>query len=675
MTQEPVAQEALARFARLPTDEARLIEALVVHRWFDPDVVAYTAADLGVEVAPERVTRSPFVALDRVRFGLPGGESRHRVRPVLATALHARMRDERPTVYRQAHRIAADYFHQRLDPLRTDRLTWYVHEIRHLTACRPEQATERLAAFAHDALIAGYAEAAGRAAAELKAASAEPDGRRLAGIVQVVAEILSGPSQVEHSTIAVLDDHLARYTTPSDPAAVRLVLLARDLVVYYTERPAPVTPLTALVVPDATAVVDPRGVPVLGGELRLLEDVTRPSRIITSRTQRVSLESSTLAHHQIMTKLATEDRPGRTMVLADLLPPGRGDRLDALRLSESGGRPVGVLGANATTRALAQGVHRLLGPGEDPAGRSSRAEVSRRLGALGWHSGTDELNDLLLRARQSDDVDDFLQRRIADVMRYTPVVAVLDVYPGLPSEVTYNYPESCTTRRISWGRVVVSLTLTLPWEVRNRLEFVTPSGLVAAGAEGRSESELVPVHREGESSAVQRFDVRAARPEDGGEDDGMVRIEVDLGYRLPDHEFRDVRITAALGILAAAFALFLTLASTQLLSVIGTILASLGVLVDVTRDRTHPDDHEPLHVHAGKRLRRVRQVNAALAITAVTVPNAQNLLGGLIASGVALLFSLFTLVAVMATARAARRPLPPPGRAALPGRRPVGPMA
>ncbi|MGC5035194.1 hypothetical protein ACPXCS_17935 [Streptomyces sp. DT190] len=666
MTQEPFAHEALVGFDRLPPDEARLIEALTVHRWFDPDVIAYTAARLDVDMTAERLADSPFVGFDPVRHSLPGGEQRYRVRPILKTALEARMREARLSAFRRAHRIAADYYHQPLDPLHADRLSWYVHEVRHLAAARPEQATERLAAFAHDALIAGYAEAAGRAADALVGGeSTEAEDLSLARIIQAVAEILSEPSQVERAMVLRLADLLARYGTHADPAADRLVGLARDLVVYYTEPPAQVTPLTAQVVPDATAVVDPRGMPVLGGELRLLEALAQPSRTITMRTQRVELLSSALAQHHVVTKLASANQAGRTMVLADLLPADRGERLDTLRLTERGMRPVNVLGASETVRALARGVGRLLGAGEEAAGTSSRAELSHRLGVLGWRTGPDELHDLLLRTQQSDEVEVYLQDRIGDVMRYTPVVALLDVFPGLSSEVGYEYQESCTTRRDGWGRVVVSVTFMLPMEVRNRVEFVTPAGLEAAGVLQRSGPALTPVHREADASGLQEFDLRDGRSSERNEDDGMARIEVDLGYRLTDREFRDVRMTALLCMALSAFALLLMAASTTVVSVIGTVLASLGVLVDVSRDRTHREDEEPLHVYAAKRMRLVRQSTAALAITAVAAPNAQNLIGSLIASGVAFLYCLVTLVAVTVIRRTADRPLSPRGRAAL----------
>lgn len=665
MTQEPFAHEALVRFDRLPPEEARLIEALTVHRWFDPDVVAYTAARLDVDMTAESLVDSPFVAFDPVRHGVPGGEPRYRVRPVLKTALEARMRAAGLPAYRRAHRIAADYYHQSLDPLHTDRLSWYVHEVRHLAAARPGQATERLAAFAHDALIAGYAEAAGRAAEALVGESTEAEDLSLARIIQAVAEILSEPSQVERAMVLHLADLLARYGTHADPAADRLVGLARDLVVYYTEPPAQVTPLTAQVVPDATAVVDPRGMPVLGGELRLLEALAQPSRTITMRTQRVELLSSALAHHHVVSKLASANQAGRTMVLADLLPADRGERLDTLRLTERGLRPVNILGASETVRALARGVGRLLGTGEGSAGTSSRAELSHRLGVLGWRTGPDELHDLLLRTQQSDDVEAYLQDRIGDAMRYTPVVALLDVFPGLSSEVGYEYQEHCTTRRAGWGRVVVSVTFMLPTEVRNRVEFVTPTGLEAAGVLQRSGPELTPVYHQGDASGLQRFDLRDGRSSEDSEDDGMARIEVDLGYRLTDREFRDVRMTALLCMALSAFALLLMAASTTVVSVIGTVLASLGVLIDVSRDRTHHEDEEPLHVYASKRMRLVRQSTAALAITAVAAPNAQNLIGSLIASGVAFVYCLVTLVAVTAIRRAADRPLSPRGRTAL----------
>ncbi|MFB6551936.1 hypothetical protein [Streptomyces sp. NPDC056405] len=658
MTQEPVIRQALARFDQLPVDEARLLEALAVHQWFSTDVVAYTAADLGVDVAPERVVASPFVVKDRVPYVEPGNHPQFGVRSVLRTALHERLRIDRPTTYRQAHRIAATYYHQPIDPLRTDRLTWYVHEVRHLAAFRVELATERLAVFAHETLIAGYAEAAGRAAAEVAEASVTPSARLLAEIIQAVARILNAPAHAERGTVVMLDDLLARYGTPPDPAATRLVLLARDLVVHYTERPAPATPLTALVVPDAATTVDPRGMPVLGSELRLLDDLSQPSRTITTRTHRVALMSSTVALHQITTRLATEDRPNRSMVLADLLPEDHWDRLDGLHLSERGVRPVHVLRANETVRLVARGVGRLLGAGEQSAGNSTRAELSRRLGSLGWHSETEELTALLGRTRHADDVEEFLRERIGSLMRYTPLVALLDVHPGLPSEVTYDYREDCITQRVGWGRVVVSLNLTLPVVVRNRLEFATPEGLVPADVLSAEGAQLVRVRNEQTAPMLQQFDVDTVRPTEDRESDSMAHIEVDLGYRLPDREFKDVLGTAYLCMALSALALLLLLANIALVSVVGTVLASVGVLVDVSRDGTHHDSNEPLHVYAGKRLRLLRRSNAVAAIAAAAAPNAGSLLGSLVTSGVAFMYCLATCFIVVGVRRAALRPLP-----------------
>jgi hypothetical protein len=655
MTHESAAHEALARFDRLPTADARLLEALAVHQWFDATVVAYTAASLGTGPALERIAASPFVVKERVpRFG-PADEPRYGVRAVLRTALYTRLRTERPAAYRQAHAIAASYYHQPLEPLRADRLTWYVHEVRHLAAVRPQSATERLAAFAHNALVAGYTEAAGRAATELAAASAAPADQSLAGIVEAVAKILDAPAHVDHGTVVALDDLLARHETPSDPTAARLVMLARDLVVHYTERPAPVSPLTAMVVPAVTAAVDPRGMPVLGGELLLLEDMAHPSRAITTRTHRVELLSTGKSVHRITTTLNTGERNGRNMVLADLLPGNRWGRLDRLQLSERGTRPLSVLRESEAVRTVAQGVGRLLDTGEAPAGGSTRAELSRRLGSLGWRSGTDELSALLSRTRQADDVDRLLRDRVAGLMRFTPVIALLDVYPGLPSEVSYDYQGDCVTHRFGLGQVVTSLALVLPLEVRNRLEFVAPDDLVLGDVRTTSGVRLVPLPDEGDDGAVRRYDIEHER---GEQDENGARITVDLGFRLPDHEFRNAVQTSVLSMVLSLGALLLWVADTSFLPVIGTVIASVVALLDGSRDGAPYGGNEPLHVFAGKPLRFVRRSNSVAAIAAAAAPNAGSLFGSLCASGVAFLYCLATCVFVATAQQAARRALP-----------------
>ncbi|MEV5733773.1 hypothetical protein [Streptomyces sp. NPDC052292] len=658
MTQESINRQALARFDELPPDEATLLEALAVHKWFTADLAAHTADDLGVRVTPERVITSPFVVKDRVPLPQSPNGEQYGIRPIVRVALHDRMRTERPAKYRQAHRIAVAYYHQSLEPLRTDRLTWYVHEIRHLAAFRPNLANERLAAFAYGALIAGCAEAAGRAAAEVTVESTTPGDQALAGIVNAIAQILNAPAHVDHGTVVLLNDLLTRYGTPSNPAATQLVMLARDLVVHYTERPAPVTPLTALVAPDATATVDPRGVPVLGGELRLLEDLAHPSRSIRTRVQRVELASSKVALHHVTTRLATEDRSGRSLVLADVLPRNHWDQLDNLHLSERGTRPVDVLRAHEAARTLAQGLGRLVDTGEQASSTSGRADLSRRLSSLGWYGGNDELTDLLQRTRQSNDVEEILRDRVADVMRYTPVVALLDVYPGLPSEVTYDYEEDCTTRRAGLGRVVVSVSLTLPVQVRNRLQFVAPDGLVPAFAPEADGVHLVPVQTGRSNSTLQQFDVEAERPDD----ETAARINVDLGYRLPDRDFKDATRTAQLCMALSALALLLLVANTTLVLVLGTVIASVVATVDVTRDGNHHDRAEPLHVYAGKRLRSIRRSNAVAAIAAAAAPNANSITASVITSSAAVLYCLSTLIIVLSARKGAERPLSGPAR-------------
>ncbi|MFF5145292.1 hypothetical protein ACFY6U_37200 [Streptomyces sp. NPDC013157] len=660
MTQESVIRQALASFDELPPPEARLLEALAVHQWFTADLVSHTAADLGVAVTPEQVVSTRFVVKDRVPFPVgPSRDVQYGLRSVLRVALHDRMRTERTERYRQSHRIAATYYNQSLDPLRTERLSWYVNEIRHLTACRPDLAVERLAAFAHTALVAGCAEAASRAAAEVSAApSAADDDQALAGIIEAVAQILNAPAHIDHSTVVLLNDLLTRYSTPAGPAATRLVLLARDLVVHYTERATPATPLTALVAPAATATVDPRGVPVLGGELRLLEDLSHPSRIIKTRSLRVELPSRKVAYHRVTTRLATEDRPGRSPVLADVLPRNNWHLLDSIDLSERGVRPVDVLRTPEAARILAQGLGRLLDPGGHAPGTSGRAELSRRLNSLGWYGGDDELNDLLERTRQSDDVEELLRNRAAELMRYTPVVALLDVYPGLPSEVSYEHQEECAARRDGLGRVVVSIPLTLPLQVRNQLEFVAPDGLVPVLHPVAEGVQFTPVRSERPASTERRYEVQT----EPREEEAAARINIELGYRLPDREFRDAARTAVLCMMLSLLPpLILLTFDTSLVVVYSSLIAGVVAAVETPKDGFHQDRTEPLQAYAGKSLRRLRQTNTLVAVAAAAAA-APSIAASVFISGAAFLWCLGTFIVVLNAQKGAERPLHGPSR-------------
>ncbi|WP_129308378.1 hypothetical protein [Streptomyces sp. L2] len=660
MTRDPATRQALARFDELPPPKALLLEALSVHQWFTVGLVAHTAADLAVAVTPEGVFSTPFVVKDRVPFPAgPSGERQYGIRSVLRVALHERMRTERPELHRQAHRIAATYYNQPLEPLRTDRLTWYVNEIRHLSACRPRLAAERLTAFAHASLVAGYAEAAGRAAAEVAAGSPAADDQALAGIVEAIAQILNAPAHVEHGTVVLLNDLLTRYT-PAGPAANRLVLLARDLVVHYTERPDPVTPLTALVAPDATAVVDARGVPVLGGELRLLEDLAHPARTIRTRVHRVELPSSKVAEHRVTTTLATEGRrAGRGVVLVDVLPRDNWHQLNSLKLSERGTRNVDVLRAPDAARTVAQGLGRLLDADSPASGASGRAELSQRLSSLGRFGGEDELHDLLDRTRRSDDVEELLRNRAAELMRYTPVVALLDVYPGVPAEVSYEQQEECTVRRDGLGRAVVSVPLVLPLELHNQLEFVAPHGLEPVFPPVAPGVHFTPVRGARPGTAVQQFEVEA----EDREEDGTARIHVDLGYHLPDREFRGARRTAALCMAASLLPpLLLLIFSTSLATFYGSVIATIVAFVETPKDGFHQEAIEPLQVYAGRRLLRLRQSNTLVAVTSAVA--APTIAVSVFVSLAAFLWCLGTSLFVGRAWRRSTRPLEGPSSSA-----------
>ncbi|MEU6096190.1 hypothetical protein [Streptomyces sp. NPDC047079] len=681
MDRDSVLRRALDSFDRLPGDERQLIEALIVHEWFGAAIIEYTSAALGLTVTTAQVAASPVVSGDPVPHVSPDQEARYIIRPFLRSGLLERLRSERSSVYRQAHRLAATYFHQPLEPLQSDRLDWYVKEVRHLAAVRPETAFMRLSSFAHSALTCGYTEAAGRAATAAVGAGVplRPDAVSLARTIKALAEILNAPAHVEHSAVMALDDLIVQQRPPTDPAASRILMLARDLVAYYTERLAPVAPLTAQVAPNALTTADARGLPASWNALRMFEDLAHMSATISTRTHRVHFQDLVGAHQKISTKLSPQLAAGNhpqqsSPVIVDVLPWEADRFLDKLHLSERNGPRLPMLTSTDVKRLFAKGVHQLLDSDDSAAtGSASRGELVRQLDAAAWSGQADEITAAMQRAAEAEDVDPHLRGRIAEMTRYMPVVALIDTHPGISSEVTYEFDRSGDTKRLGWGVIEVAVVLDFLSHVRRtHLEVVTPHGLIPAG-EPTVESDWPGVSLRPESAeeeGVQEFSVDIPRRDDEQgwpTSDRITMVRVQMTYVLSKKDFNNVLRISGLCMLISAAGLFLPFVlAPSLWSQLASIAASLYVVIDSLmrgpkRDVGHEAGGEKLRVYANKPLNIVLLSNVVAAIIVAAAANIEYGVGQYLA-GFALFVCAASFVAVWTALAHRRRFIPLEGR-------------
>lgn len=647
---DELTQRAFERFDRLPTDERRLIEALSVHDLFDPPLVVYTARALALGIGTREIAANPFVQRDSVAHpwaadGDDEGPERaaYVLRSFFRTALTTRLRETAPDRHARAHRLAAAYYHQPLEPLRTDRLDRYVKEVRHLAAVRPGASVTRLASFAHSALLAGRAEAAGRAAtaAVNSLAVPTPDAVPLARIVRSVAEILGAPDRTEHATVMELEQHLAEHPPSQDPAVSRIVMLAADLVAYYTERRAPALSLTASVMPAAITTVDPRGLPAAPGwdELRMFQELDEISATITTRTHRLEFPDRSVARHHVRTKLSAlvgvevQSAP-RTPVIVDLVPWDEDRFLDDLHLKDRNGRPVNMLTSTDVKLQIARGVHRLLTP-EGDADTAPGREIARSLQALAWSPETDEITSVLTQAAESEDLGDRYRWRIRRLIRYMPVVALIDAHPGMSSEVSYEFDAKCRVDRLGWGAVLVSTEVAFPQEVRqNRLHVVTPEGLEVAGPPRVSENaEIRPLVEADAADDVLEFSLDTTEGREAAWERGerLTRIHVQLPYVLPRENFVHAFVATALGTAVSVTAAVLQILLDPFVwAQVGSALVAAGALVvEVVRAGHRGGDAKPhaLHAVAYKPLSIVRATSIGVAVLAMATMPLGNAVG------------------------------------------------
>ncbi|MEU9863068.1 hypothetical protein AB0D99_19575 [Streptomyces sp. NPDC047971] len=666
MTHEP-GHRALEILDALPGTERRLIEALCVYELFDRPVIGYTARALALDIPPERITARPFVRPDDLSGVDPADEDRYTLHRSLRSALNDRLRERFPDRLDRAHRLAAAYYHQPLEPLRTDRLDRYVHELRHLAAVRPEAAVSRLASFAHTALLAGHAEAAGRAATTAVTALARPTpgAGLVAESVKAVARILSSPDDADHHTVMALDRLLADHPLPRDRAAQRIVMFAADLVAYHTERHTPAPSLTAAVLPAAVTTVDPMGLPAGRGwdEFRMDRELREIAATITSRTHRVAFPDKRTAQHEVSTKLSAvlDDPLGapRRPVIVDLVPWDDDRFLDDLRLRDRNGRPVNMMTSTDVKTHVGREVHRLVTSDGEPDTETGGALV-RSLHALAWSSDTDEITAVLRRAAdRGTGLGDALRQRIGRLIRYMPVVALVDTHPGMSSEVVYDYGDTCAVRRTAWGMVVVSTDIPVPREVRqNRLQVVTPEGMEPAGPPRTPQpAEIAPLHAPDAVGGIREYAVSLAG--DGESGDPLTGIRVDIPFVVPRAPYSRALITGTVcTLIALASGLLSFWVDPSAWAQIISIVAAGGLGADsLVKGRGGAGGVSDLRTHAERPLHRVTYSTVVLAIGAALSAGLGDNVGRAVALAAALVcLALSGAVLLRALRRSAFRP-------------------
>ncbi|MFE6059316.1 hypothetical protein [Streptomyces sp. NPDC056431] len=645
MNHDP-AIRALELLDRLPGAERRLIEALSVHDVLDRQIIGYTARALALDIGAEQVAAHPFVRPDALSGVRADDEERYVLQRGFRTALIDRLRAQFPERHDRAHRLASVYYHEPLEPLRTDRLDRYVKELRHLAAVRPEAAVTRLASFAHSALLGGHAEAAGRAAtAVTRLHPPAPEASLVAGTVKAVAEILSAPDNADHHTVMALDRLLSEHPLPQDRAAMRIVMLGSDLVAYYTERRTPSPSLTAAVMPAAVTTVDPTGLPAGRGwdEFHMVRELREISATITTRTHRLAFTEKNVAHHEVRTKLSAvigADPHGapRRPVIVDLVPWHHDTFLDGLHLRDRNGRPVNMMTSTDVKTHVAREVHQLLTSGGEPESDSGGALV-RRLHALAWTSETDEITAVLQRAAESGSLGDAVRERIRGLIRHMPVVALVDTHPGMSSEVTYAYDEPCEVRRTGWGAVSVSTHLRVPPEVRqNRLDVVTPAGLELAGPpRTRGEADIRLLSGTDAPGGVREFSLDIAAYAEHG--DRLSTVVVDLPFVVPRALFSRTLLTSTVcTLIALASGLLSFVVDPSIWPQIVSLLAAGGLGVDNIQKIRRAGEAEvvDLRTHAEKPLNRVKFVSIGMALGAALMANLGNGAGQILSFAAAL---------------------------------------
>ncbi|MFB9347193.1 hypothetical protein ACFFUA_06925 [Streptomyces heliomycini] len=635
MSTDIIERSILASFHRLTSSERSMIELLSVYRTLDVDIIDHTARALGADQESARILRLPMI---EARRGV--GDDSVRLRPLLRQFLLKRLRDEDPVTYHRAHRLAAAYFHQPLEPLMLGRLGWYLQEIHHLAVSHPGRAFSRLADFSHSALMAGHPEAASRGAAEALQVDGAPEELKfLADVVRTVSEILASPAQVDERAIIRLDGILTASRPSSDLAALRIAQLARDLVTYYSVRLAPLPRMSTALAPAVLPGASQSGLSEVSTGLSLAEAVSHFPHSVMSRVHKVEFQESGAALHSIKTTLYTQRAGTVTYQPVDLFPAEAGDTLDSLDVRDANGWTVHSLKVIETQIYMASAVSSWLNEatGEESQGGSTspalRQEISRSLASALQDREHETVGQLLQTA--ADQSDGNLRRRILSATQYLPLVAVLDANSGTSQKLQYEYEGPFQVKRLGFSGVSVSLELVLPTQVKNRLEIPRLDGLELA--EFRMESE-VPYTlaansnrhnwpQSGTREVPNQFTVVFSRDNEGDAPYGrLARANPHLLYVVRKEDIVRVRQVNLVCIAACLLAIFVPYAlNGAVWSNIFSWLTMILILVDAYYKNPKSDpgaSNQELRATASRPIKSILGVNVLSAVVAASTTNA-----------------------------------------------------
>ncbi|MFD7840182.1 hypothetical protein [Streptomyces sp. NPDC059761] len=668
-----------------------------MYDWFDPDIVEYTADALGVPADSGRLVRLPVIEPRPM-----AATEEFRLRTLLRKDLLDRLGEENDATLRRAHRLAAAYYHQPLDPFNTDRIGWYVEQVRHLASSNPDRALGRLAAVSHTALLAGHPEAASRAAAAaLKPGAETRELTLLAEVVRSVALILATQAEVDGRAIVRLDGLLAGSRPPRDLAAARIGRLARDLVTYYSERHAPAPTLTAALALEAGRGSDRRGMPEVSASLSVAEEFAHFPHTVMRRDHMVEVVGRRRARHSVTSTLHASGIQN-THAVIDIFPWRYGETLDKLDIRDANGGVVPSLKQIEVQSYIANAVSYWLagdsgedgdGNGNDDGGtgrgrgrgieaRASHREIALALSSAVQSREYETVATLLATATQITGGE--LGARILEATRYLPLVAELDTAYGTSPRLHYGYDGKCVLRRRGLLGVSAELELCLPTEARNQLAVPTPYGVDLAGI-GASDARwaIEPAHAPSDwddeapqglpEQFVVRFEEsRAAESAEGegpaGEETHRVERTTLRLYYVPRRKdvLRVVWVNLfclLVCLVATLLPVFVDYSEWSSVIPIALAMASLALERFSQTRRQHPSGSaEVLHAYASRRLNVIHgtgMVAALLAISAISVGNPSVFLSLTISSLVVCLASTGVLLASVAG-----RPHPLEARAA-----------
>ncbi|MFE5768800.1 hypothetical protein ACFQ7O_10655 [Streptomyces sp. NPDC056485] len=632
-----------------------------MYDWFDPDIVAYTADALGVPA-----DSGPLVRLSVVEPRPMAAGEEFRLRPLLRKDLLDRLAEEECATLRRAHRLAAAYYFQPLDPFNSDKIGWYVEQVRHLASSNPDRALSRLAAFSHTALLAGHPEAASRAAAAALTSGAEVrELTLLAEVVRSVALVLSAQAEVDNRAIVRLDGLLSGSRPPRDLAAARIGRLARDLVTYYSERQAPAPTLTAALALEAGRNSDRRGMPEVSASLSVAEEFAHFPHTVMRRDHVVEVVGRRRAKHSVTSMLYASGTQN-TRAVIDIFPWDYGETLDKLDVRDPNGGVVPSLKrievqsyiANAVAYWLAEdggegggedGDGGDPGAGEGPDGNARRGAGPGRVEVRASHREMSLALSSAVQSRQHDAVATLLETategtggllgdRIRAATRHLPLVAELDTAYGTSPRLHYEYEGTCVLRRHGVLGVSAELELCLPTEARNQLAVPTPEGVDLAGIETTDDRwvlDPVPSRSDWEDGGPQglpeHFVVSHADPAEGGGSGGegphrVARTTLRLYYVPRRKDVRRVTWVNLLCLLvclaATALEIFVQYAEWSGVIPFAVIVASLLEQLQTRRQHPSGGSAEVLHAYASRRLNAINttgMIAALLATAALSV--------------------------------------------------------